>query len=899
MPHAFCLRLRSLLALLGAGFLALAASAQQGWQWANSLPASVDWKDVAFGNGLHVAVGGDGTIATSPDGAAWTLRRTSTAQVVLNGVEFGGGRFVAVGMGTPSLTGAALIMTSTDGIAWSTNETVASSINAQLVDVAYGAGTWVVTGFGGTRILSSTDGASWTQRAVPGSNTVGKVAFGGGRFVAVANNHTVYTSADGIAWTNVAAAPANAMLSAVAYGAGKFAVVGRDNNFNGAAYTSADGTTWSPANAIAGAGGGVGFIAVGGHAGGFVAAGGTLVYSSADGVSWTARTSALPSAPRQLATTSEGVSGAAFAGNQFFVTGSYGSITTSPDGVAWIRRSTGTVAELGAVLHDGNRFVVSGSGGTILTSPDGSAWTQVTTGSTGDFNKLAFGAGRYVAVGFTGVHHSASLTAWTTVAGTSFDRWTAVAHGGGRFVAANSATTLGTRSSVDGVTWNPAVQIPGAGGNTNGLVYGNGLFVLTMAGFGNTPSKIYTSPDGTAWTQRGAATLPASQGLFSLAFGNGRFVILTGSQTALTSTDGIAWTLHTLPSIPQFTRVRFLGDRFFASASTYGSPSYASADGVVWSPVPDSLAPNSFYNMGANSGYPAFALAGSTVVAVGPAGAILRGSLPVASAAGRLVNMSIRTNAGTGDNTLIVGVGIGGANTSGSKAVLLRGVGPTLAAFGVAGTLPDPLMTVFSGPAQIAQNDDWTGGFDFASVGAFALAGNPVRDAAIFNPALPAGSYSIQITGKGNATGIALAEIYDATPTAGFAVATPRLVNVSARTEVGTGDNILIAGFSIGGASPLRVLIRAVGPTLATFGVGGTLADPRLQIFRDTTQVAENDNWNASDAATFESVGAFRLAAGSRDAALVITLQPGTYTAQVSGANAGTGVALVEVYELP
>jgi len=265
---------------------------------------------------------------------------------------------------------------------------------------------------------------------------------------------------------------------------------------------------------------------------------------------------------------------------------------------------------------------------------------------------------------------------------------------------------------------------------------------------------------------------------------------------------------------------------------------------------------------------------------------------------GRLVNMSIRTNAGTGDNTLIVGVGIGGAGTSGDKAVLLRAVGPTLAAFGVGDTLPDSVMTVFQGQTPIAQNDDWAGGFDFGSVGAFAFA-TPARDAAIYNSAAPSGSFSIQITGKNNATGVALAEVYDATPTAAFSASTSRLVNVSARTQVGTGDNILIAGFVVGGSTPVRVLIRAVGPTLGAFGVGGVLLDPKLEVIGGAARVAENDNWNLPDAATFGSVGAFALTPNSRDAALVVTLQPGNYTAQVTGVGNTTGVALVEVYELP
>ena len=130
-----------------------------------------------------------------------------------------------------------------------------------------------------------------------------------------------------------------------------------------------------------------------------------------------------------------------------------------------------------------------------------------------------------------------------------------------------------------------------------------------------------------------------------------------------------------------------------------------------------------------------------------------------------------------------------------------------------------------------------------------------------------------------------------------------RLVNVSARNRVGTGDDILIAGFNIssatgGGSKPL--LIRAVGPGLAALGVSGTLADPKLEIYDSKgVKVVENDNWNANLAPVFAGVGAFRLPDASRDAALVATLPAGSYTAQVSGVGGLTGDAIVEVYELP
>ncbi|MDP3072050.1 MAG: peptidylprolyl isomerase [Opitutaceae bacterium] len=271
--------------------------------------------------------------------------------------------------------------------------------------------------------------------------------------------------------------------------------------------------------------------------------------------------------------------------------------------------------------------------------------------------------------------------------------------------------------------------------------------------------------------------------------------------------------------------------------------------------------------------------------------------------AGRLINLAIRTNAGTGAEGLFVGFAVGGAGTTGAKPLLLRGVGPSLAQFGLTGVLADPVMTVVQGGTTIASNDDWAGDAQVLArstqVGAFALTGPASLDAALAASPIT-GAYSVQIVGKTNGTGIALAEIYDATtvPTA----TTPRLVNVSARTQVGTGGDILIAGFVIGGNSARTVLIRAIGPALAAFGVPGVLADPRLQLFSGSTVIRENDNWGGDNQLTTigASVGAFALADGaSRDAMLLVTLEPGSYTAQVSGVNGGTGVALVEVYEVP
>ena len=272
---------------------------------------------------------------------------------------------------------------------------------------------------------------------------------------------------------------------------------------------------------------------------------------------------------------------------------------------------------------------------------------------------------------------------------------------------------------------------------------------------------------------------------------------------------------------------------------------------------------------------------------------------------GRLVNLSIRTNAGS--DILTVGFALGGAGTSGGAPLLLRAAGPSLAQFGVTNFLADPVETVFSGQTAIASNDNWGGDAQVAAraqqVAAFAYTSGDSLDAALATSP-NVGSYTMQITGHGSGTGTTLAEIYDATSSSAFTATSPRLVNLSARTQVGTGDNVLVAGFAIGGSTAKTLLIRATGPALTQFNVSGVLANPKLQILPQggATIIAENDDWGGDPQinAAANSVAAFSLPDGSsKDAALLITLPPGTYTAQASGVNGTTGVALVEVYEVP
>lgn len=266
--------------------------------------------------------------------------------------------------------------------------------------------------------------------------------------------------------------------------------------------------------------------------------------------------------------------------------------------------------------------------------------------------------------------------------------------------------------------------------------------------------------------------------------------------------------------------------------------------------------------------------------------------------------------AGNGSETLIGGFVIGG---SGSKAVLVRGDGPALAAYGVTGVLDDPVLTIYTGAGSVlATNAAWGGSATlsnaFAQVGAFALPDNS-KDTALLQTLSP-GAYTGNISSTSGDSGVALVEIYDADGSAPSA----RFINLSARSEAGTGSQTLIAGFVVGGSGNETLVIRGDGPVLASFGVGGVLAEPELTLYDASgNKIASNTGWGnqptpgtspvqatvtEATSSDFSGVGAFPFPAGSADSALVVTLPAGAYTAEVTGVNATTGVALVEVYEV-
>lgn len=262
----------------------------------------------------------------------------------------------------------------------------------------------------------------------------------------------------------------------------------------------------------------------------------------------------------------------------------------------------------------------------------------------------------------------------------------------------------------------------------------------------------------------------------------------------------------------------------------------------------------------------------------------------------KLANASIRATSGSGNETLIAGFAVTGED---EKPVLVRALGPTLSALGVSGAMSDPSLTVIAGGEVAAANNDWADAANpslvetFNRVGAFNLDPSS-RDAVTIVNGRP-GSYTAQVAAKDARGGVALIELYDAGDDSS------RLTNLSGRGQVGRGDDVLILGFVIAGDEPRQVLIRGIGPSLAQHGVNGVLLDPQLALYQDGTLVDSNDN-GANDAdvvKTASQVGAFAVSDSlGRDAALLVTLPAGAYTAVLSGVADTTGVALLELYDV-
>jgi hypothetical protein len=260
---------------------------------------------------------------------------------------------------------------------------------------------------------------------------------------------------------------------------------------------------------------------------------------------------------------------------------------------------------------------------------------------------------------------------------------------------------------------------------------------------------------------------------------------------------------------------------------------------------------------------------------------------PTSSLAATFLNVSTRVNVLTGDHVMIGGFIITG---TGSKSVVLRALGPSLTQQGTRGALPDPALEVYDSTGTlIAENDNWTSPLPPNVVASGLTPSNHAES--LIAVTLAPGNYTAVLRGANGGTGVGLCELYD------IGSGASKVRNISTRGVVGTDDEVMIAGFILGGAANGKVLIRALGPSLLEAGVTGTLADPVLEVHdAQGSLIDSNDNWRTTQSQQIVASGL--PPTNDKEAAIVATLEPGNYTAVVRGANSTTGVALVEVYAL-
>lgn len=444
----------------------------------------------------------------------------------------------------------------------------------------------------------------------------------------------------------------------------------------------------------------------------------------------------------------------------------------------------------------------------------------------------------------------------------------------------------------------------------------NGIFVMRLAATGQILAiRFKLGPDGSLSSAIEAGRTPAlagsvRNGVFSARIAEAGIDVTATVQPAAGPTASLAGVY--IASVPGS-----------ASANTY---IIASATGEAFGAAPANAGSIAGLGTISNGGQVSITGAGGAIMTatVEPGTGVIRGNARVgaatASFAGlneaaertdRLANLSSRLNVAAGDasRSVVVGFVVSGSE---AKQVLVRAVGPGLLGFNVAGAHANPRLQIYRGFSLVAENDDWSNDPQASlagdRVGAFKLAANS-RDAAVVATLAP-DAYTAVVQGEGN--GVVLIEVYDGS--SDRPLAAQHLVNISTRGFVDTGDAQLIAGFVVTGNAPKRVLIRGLGPALAPFNVPAFVADPTLKLYAagSATVIAQNDDWSAPQpvdatqtAATATEIalaattaGAFPLASGSKDAAIVVTLMPGQYSVVMNGANNGIGAGVIEVYEL-
>jgi acetyl esterase/lipase len=256
---------------------------------------------------------------------------------------------------------------------------------------------------------------------------------------------------------------------------------------------------------------------------------------------------------------------------------------------------------------------------------------------------------------------------------------------------------------------------------------------------------------------------------------------------------------------------------------------------------------------------------------------------PPGSTSKQVLNVSTRASAGLGENAMVGGFIVSGDS---DKRVVLRALGPSLSQVGVNGVLADPVISLYdSNSALMASNDNR---LSLGGVVNPLLPSDPSE--AFLTAILPPDGYTAVVEGANGTSGVALVEVYDLEP------GVSRVVNISTRGDISSASDVMIGGFIVGNGDPTEVIVRALGPSLAAFGVTNPLPDPVLELYDSNgTLLVANNNWRSSQA---QQIEATIPPTNDLESAIIATLEPGAYTALVHDANHASGVGLVEVYNL-
>jgi hypothetical protein len=622
------------------------------------------------------------------------------------------------------------------------------------------------------------------------------------------------------------------------------------------------------------------------------------------------------------------------------------TLAWSRDGVAWRFASTSVPYAVQVVFSAGHFTVLTIDG--VWRSSDGLIWDHVQTFSLTPSNRFRFDLIRAGYETFLIANSDPNGTLLYSPDGATLQETSPLPHlGSGTlqingivsldrfFYVAYTVTQGGTSTphfvfSSDGFTWNDVPWFDGlinSGEMDNGPDLAVAIFAGTVTsfsarGFGNqvevprlaydkvfyagyrffASSTLEASTDGVTWAPLAALSRPPGAGVVGVAYGNGRYVAVGSAP----QTDLVAYLDYPGPptiAVPPFAQTVVEGR---PATFTVGVDQPDASTAYQW-----------LYDGNAIPGATTDTLRLASVtrfdrgdysVQVNTSRGFVR-TYPVdltvvpVTQAGRIINLSVLTPLTDVNDTLTMGFVLGGEHATGTKPLLVRAGGPSLSRFSVSNPNPDPNLELYAESTKVAANDNWGGGKAlsdlFDQAGAFPFVATNSTDAAYAAPSVPLGKNSVWVRGTGGALGPLIAEVYDYSSASSLTIATPRLINVSVLKPLGAGGRVT-AGFYIDGSTSVKVLVRAIGPSLSQF-VTNAAPDPQLALFHTdpSTPLLTNDDWGggADLSAAFAAVNAFGLEPTSKDAAIVTTLAPGGYSAQATTTAAGT--VLVEVYEIP